>query len=144
MALGHKLNPELFEKRWPTLEALLQDYLDVGFNLYDPETGKSYKSAGRSKAGMVEVEDVHTDFWKKHHADGECSFDALVQKGGYEYDDFCADVLQVREGASAPRRTARASPRRPAASSWCPTPRSAPGAFLPWPSTSPRFPPSAT
>ena len=98
VALGNKLNPELFQKRWPTLEALLQDYLDVGFNLYDPETGKSYKSAGRSKAGMVEVEDVHTDFWKKHHADGECSFDALVRKGGYEYDDFCATYRKYEKG----------------------------------------------
>ena len=98
VALGNKLNPELFQKRWPTLEALLQDYLDVGFNLYDPETGKSYKSAGRSKAGMVEVEDVHTDFWKKHYADGECSFDALVRKGGYEYDDFCATYRKYEKG----------------------------------------------
>ena len=102
VALGLKLNPELFEKRWPTVEALLQDYLDVGFNLYDPETGKSYKSAGRSKAGMIEVEDVHTDFWKKHHADGECSFDALVQKGGYEYDDFCATYYKYEKGLLRP------------------------------------------
>ena len=102
VALGNKLNPELFQKRWPTLEALLQDYLDVGFNIYDPETGKSYKSAGRSKAGMIEVDDVHTDYWKKHHADGECSFDALVEKGGYEYDDFCATYRKYEKGMLRP------------------------------------------
>ena len=98
VALGNKMNPELFQKRWPTLEALLQDYLDTGFNIYDPETGKSYKSAGRSKAGMVEIEDAHTDYWKKHHEDGECSFDALVKKGCHEYDDFCATYYKYEKG----------------------------------------------
>ena len=102
VALGNKMNPDLFQKRWPTLEALLQDYLDTGFNIYDPETGKSYKSAGRSKAGMVEIEDAHTEYWKKHHEDGECSFDALVQKGGYEYDDFCATYYKYEKGLLRP------------------------------------------
>ena len=51
---------------------------------------------------MIEVEDVHTDFWKKHHADGECSFDALVQKGGYEYDDFCATYYKYEKGLLRP------------------------------------------
>ncbi len=103
VALGNKMNPELFQKRWPTLDALLQDYLDVGFNLYDPETGKSYKSAGRSKAGMIEVPDVHTDFWKKHHADGTCSFKSLVEdKCGYEYDDFCATYRKYEKGMLRP------------------------------------------
>ena len=76
----------------------MQDYLDTGFNIYDPDTGKSYKSAGRSKAGMVEIEDAHTDYYKKHAADGQCSFDALVQKGGYEYDDFCATYRKYEKG----------------------------------------------
>ena len=102
VALGNKMNPDLFQKRWPTLEALLQDYLDTGFNIYDPETGKSYKSAGRSKAGMVEIEDAHTEYWKKHHEDGDCSFDALVQKGGYEYDDFCATYYKYEKGLLRP------------------------------------------
>ncbi len=102
VALGNKLNPELFHKRWPTLEALLQDYLDVGFNIYDPDTGRSYKSAGRSKAGMVEVDDVHTDYWKKHHEDGQCSFGALVSKGGYEYDDFCSTYYKYEKGLLRP------------------------------------------
>ncbi|NBI31753.1 molybdopterin-dependent oxidoreductase [Enterorhabdus sp. P55] len=99
VALGNKMNPELFQKRWPTLDALLQDYLDTGFNIVDPETGKSYKSAGRSKAGMVEVPDAHTDFWKKHHADGTCSFQSLVEdKCCYEYDDFCATYYKYEKG----------------------------------------------
>ena len=102
VALGLKLNPELFEKRWPTLEALLQDYLDTGFNIYDPETGKSYKSAGRSKAGMIEIEDAHTDYYRKHAADGECSFKSLVEKGGYEYDDFCDTYYKYEKGMLRP------------------------------------------
>ncbi|WP_255467331.1 molybdopterin-dependent oxidoreductase [Raoultibacter phocaeensis] len=102
VALGNKLNPELFQKRWPTLEALLQDYLDTGFNIYDPETGKSYKSAGRSKAGMVEIDDAHTEYWKKHREDGTCSFDALVEKGGYEYDDFCDTYYKYEKGLLRP------------------------------------------
>ena len=102
VALGLKLNPELFEKRWPTLEALLQDYLDTGFNIYDPETGKSYKSAGRSKAGMIEIEDAHTDYYRKHAADGECSFQSLVEKGGYEYDDFCDTYYKYEKGMLRP------------------------------------------
>jgi anaerobic selenocysteine-containing dehydrogenase len=51
---------------------------------------------------MVEVPDAHTDFWKKHHADGECSFDSLVQKGGYEYDDFCATYYKYEKGLLRP------------------------------------------
>lgn len=102
VALGNKLNPELFSKRWPTLEALLQDYLDTGFNIYDPETGKSYKSAGRSKAGRIEVEDAHTNYYKKHHEAGDCSFDALVEKGGYEYDDFCDTYFKYEKGMLRP------------------------------------------
>ena len=106
VALGNKLNPELFQRRWPTLEALLQDYLDTGFNIVDPETGKSYKSAGRSKAGMVEVPDAHTDFWKKHHDDGTCSFKSLVEdKCGYEYDDFCATYRKYEKGLLRPDGT---------------------------------------
>ncbi|MBR2522801.1 MAG: hypothetical protein IKE61_06730, partial [Coriobacteriales bacterium] len=103
IALGNKLNPELFQKRWPTLEALLQDYLDTGFNLYDPETGKFYRSAGRSKAGMIEVDDAHTDFYKKHKDDGLCSFDGLVKDlCGYEYDDFCATYKKYEKGMLRP------------------------------------------
>ena len=40
--LGNRLNPELFNKRWPDIDHFIQDYLDTGFNIYDPETGKSY------------------------------------------------------------------------------------------------------
>ena len=142
VALGNKLNPELFQKRWPTLEALLQDYLDVGFNLYDPETGKSYKSAGRSKAGMVEVEDVHTDFWKKHHADGECSFDALVRRRAATSTTTSAPRTASTRRACCEPTACPASRRPPGASSSCRTPRSAPGASRPWPSTWSRFRPS--
>jgi len=101
--LGNKLNPELFQKRWPTLDALLQDYLDTGFNIYDPETGKSYKSAGRSKAGMIEIEDAHTDFYRKHKDDGQCSFKSLVEdKCCYEYDDFCNTYYKYEKGLLRP------------------------------------------
>lgn len=102
VALGNVLNPDLFNKRWPTLDALLQDYLDTGFNIYDEETGKSFKSAGRSKAGRIEVEDAHTNYYKKHHDDGTCSFDALVEKGGYEYDDFCGTYFKYEKGLLRP------------------------------------------
>ncbi len=99
IALGHKLNPELFQKRWPNLEALLNDYLVRGFNIYDPETGKSFKSAGRSKAGMVEVDDVYTDYWRRRGADGNCTFDYLVKEQCcYEYDDFCATYYKYEKG----------------------------------------------
>jgi anaerobic selenocysteine-containing dehydrogenase len=97
VAFGHVMNPELFDRRWPTVEALLQDYLDVGFNIIDEE-GHCFKSAGRSKAGMLEVDDVHTDYWKKHHDDGECSFEHLVERGGYEYDDFCNTYYKYKKG----------------------------------------------
>jgi len=101
--LGNKMNPELFNKRWPTLDALLQDYLDTGFNYVDPETGKCYKSAGRSKAGMVEVPTVDTDFKKKHRDDGQCSFKSLVEdKCCYEYDDFCNTYFKYEKGLLRP------------------------------------------
>ena len=108
IALGHKLNPELFQKRWPNLEALLNDYLVRGFNIYDPETGKSFKSAGRSKAGMVEVDDVYTDYWRRRGADGNCTFDYLVKEQCcYEYDDFCATYYKYEKGPAARRRATR-------------------------------------
>jgi anaerobic selenocysteine-containing dehydrogenase len=97
--LGKRLNPDLFNRRWPTLEALLQDYLDVGFNVVG-EDGKFYKSAGRSKAGMVEVPDIHTEYWKKHN--GEGSFQKLVEQGGYEYDEFCATYYKYEKGLLRP------------------------------------------
>ncbi|MDR3052374.1 MAG: molybdopterin-dependent oxidoreductase, partial [Coriobacteriales bacterium] len=102
VTLGKRLNPELFEERWPTLDALLQDYLDTGFNVYDPVTGKSFKSAGRSKAGRIEVPDAHTDYYRKHVAAGDGSFDELVAQGGYEYDDFCATYRKYEKGLLRP------------------------------------------
>ena len=102
IALGHKLNPELFEKRWPNLEALLNDYLVRGFNIYDPETGKSYKSAGRSKAGMVEVDSVFTDYYKRRGPEN-CTFDYLVKEQCcYEYDDFCNTYYKYEKGLLRP------------------------------------------
>jgi anaerobic selenocysteine-containing dehydrogenase len=101
VALGNRTNPQLFNRRWPTLEALLQDYLDVGFNVIG-EDGKYYKSAGRSKAGMVEVPDIHTDFYKRHADTGDGSFMDLVARGGYEYDDFCHTYLKYEKGLLRP------------------------------------------
>ena len=47
----------------------------------------------------MEVPDAHTDFWKKHHADGTCSFQSLVEdKCCYEYDDFCATYYKYEKG----------------------------------------------
>ncbi|NTU89872.1 MAG: molybdopterin-dependent oxidoreductase, partial [Actinobacteria bacterium] len=101
VALGNRLNPELFNRRWPTVEALLQDYLDVGFNIIDDE-GRCFKSAGRSKAGMVEVPDVHTEYYKLHKDDGGGSFMGLVENGGYEYDPFCASYKKYEKGMLRP------------------------------------------
>lgn len=102
VALGNVMNPELFNKRWPTLEALLQDYLDTGFNIYDEETGKSYKSAGRSKAGSIEVEDAHTEYYWKHKDTGDGTFDDLVAQGGHEYDEFCDTYFKYEKGMLRP------------------------------------------
>jgi anaerobic selenocysteine-containing dehydrogenase len=99
VALGNRVNPRLFNRRWPTLEALLQDYLDVGFNVIG-EDGKFYRSAGRSKAGMIEVQDIHTEYYKKHN--GEGSFQKLVEQGGYEYDNFCATYHKYEKGLLRP------------------------------------------
>ncbi|MDR0500476.1 MAG: molybdopterin-dependent oxidoreductase [Coriobacteriales bacterium] len=102
IALGLKLNPELFQKRWPTMDALKQDYLDTGFNIYDEQTGKSYRSAGRSKAGRIEVADAHTNYYHKHKDNGDGTYDNLVQRGGYEYDDFCATYRKYEKGMLRP------------------------------------------
>jgi anaerobic selenocysteine-containing dehydrogenase len=101
VALGHKTNPELFNRRWPTVEALLDDYLTTGFNVVDAD-GKCYMSAGRSKTGMVEVPDVYTKYYKEHEATGDTSFMDLVKHGGYEYDPWCDTYYKYEKGMLRP------------------------------------------
>ena len=83
--LGNRLNPELFNKRWPDIDHFIQDYLDTGFNLIN-EDGSGLKTAGRNKAGADVVADAHTEFYRKHGGKG--TFKQLVEQGGYEYDEF--------------------------------------------------------
>ena len=83
--LGNRLNPELFNKRWPDIDHFIQDYLDTGFNLIN-EDGSGLKTAGRNKAGADVVADAHTEFYRKHNGKG--TFMDLVRRGGYEYDEF--------------------------------------------------------
>ncbi len=101
IALGLRFNPELFERRWPTVEALLQDTLDVGLNVVD-ENGQGYRSAGRSKTGMIPVDDVHTDFYKKHADTGDGGFMDLVKRGSYEYDTFSDTYYKYEKGMLRP------------------------------------------
>ena len=83
--LGNRLNPELFNKRWPDIDHFIQDYLDTGFNFIN-EDGSGLKTAGRNKAGADVVADAHTEFYRKHGGKG--TFMDLVEQGGYEYDEF--------------------------------------------------------
>jgi anaerobic selenocysteine-containing dehydrogenase len=101
IALGNRLNPKLFSWRWPTVETLLQDTLDVGLNVMD-ENGQGYKSAGRSKTGMIPVDDVHTDFYKVHKDSGDGDFMELVKRGGHEYDAFCHTYYKYEKGMLRP------------------------------------------
>jgi anaerobic selenocysteine-containing dehydrogenase len=93
--LGNRLNPKLFNKRWPTLEAFLQDYLDTGFNVIG-EDGKGRKAPGRNKAGAIITDDIHTKFWHEH--DGKGTFKTLFEGGGYEYDKWNQEYFKYEKG----------------------------------------------
>lgn len=97
--LGNRMNPELFNRRWPTIDAFLQDYLDTGFNFIN-EDGTGRKAPGRNKAGAVEVTDPHTAFYRKH--DGKGTFKELVESGGHEYDEFNATYEKYAKGMLRP------------------------------------------
>lgn len=94
--LGNRLNPELFNKRWPDIDHFLQDYLDTGFNFIN-EDGSGLKTAGRNKAGADTVADAHTEFYRKHDK-GKKTFLDIVHQGGYEYDAFNATYEKYAKG----------------------------------------------
>lgn len=50
--LGNRLNPELFNKRWPDIDHFIQDYLDTGFNLIN-EDGSGLKTAGATRPAQT-------------------------------------------------------------------------------------------
>ncbi len=93
--LGNRMNPELFNRRWPDIDHFIQDYLDTGFNLINPD-GTGLKTAGRNKAGADVVDDPHTEFYRKHG--GKKTFMDLVEQGGHEYDEFNATYEKYAKG----------------------------------------------
>ena len=104
--LGNRLNPELFNKRWPDIDHFIQDYLDTGFNPIN-EDGSGQRTAGRNKTGALVVEDAHTGFYQKYAASktdgtGKHSFMDLVQQGGYEYDVFNDTYEKYAKGMLRP------------------------------------------
>jgi anaerobic selenocysteine-containing dehydrogenase len=99
--LGNRLRPELFNKRWPTIDAFFQDYLDTGFNVIN-EDGTGRKAAGRNKAGSTEVADAHTSYYHRHKDTGDGSFMELVKSGGHEYDEFNATYEKYAKGMLRP------------------------------------------
>ena len=102
LALGKKLNPELF-KRWDDVESFLNDYLHTDLAVMDDE-GNVKKSAFSSTSDSEEA-GIHKDMdagniYSKFHGKGD--FKSLVEQGGHMYDDWNATYYKYEKGLLRP------------------------------------------
>ncbi|MDR3052858.1 MAG: molybdopterin-dependent oxidoreductase [Coriobacteriales bacterium] len=79
IALGHRLNPELFESRgWNSPEDVINEFLHTGFTIKEAD-GKVRRATRQAAAGAVEG-----DIYTKCPVD----FQELVEMGGILYDEW--------------------------------------------------------